>query len=98
LGRRDSAYSTNKNKEFDGITAVKFKLLLDLRTEVFRGFLSLFSLVTESYSKITSEACKPSTRETEVLVVKPPGDFILSNMAGVKLLVYNLRMFQEPTP
>jgi hypothetical protein len=72
---------------------VKFKLLLDLGTEIFRGLLSLFSLAIKSDSKTMSEACKPSTGETKVLVIKPPGDFILGNMAGIKLSVYNFCMF-----
>jgi hypothetical protein len=98
LGRKDSAYSIDRNGEFDSITAVKFELLLDLRTEVFRGFLSLFSLATESDSKIVSETCKPSAGETKVLVIKSPGDFILGDRTGVKLSVNSLRMLQELTP
>jgi hypothetical protein len=72
LWRRNSTCSTDGSREVDSITAVEFKLLLNLGTEILRGLLSLLSFVAEGDSETASEACEPSTREAEILVLNPP--------------------------
>jgi hypothetical protein len=87
LRRRNSAYFTNRTGEVNSITAVEFKLLFNLKTEILQGLFNLFSFAAKSDSETVSEAYEPSTREAEILVFKPSWDFILGDTAGVKLVV-----------
>jgi hypothetical protein len=71
LRRRNSAYFTNRTGEVNSITAVEFKLLFNLKTEILQGLFNLFSFAAKSDSETVSEAYEPSTREAEILVFKP---------------------------
>jgi hypothetical protein len=58
----------------------------------------LFGFATESDSKTTLEAYKLYTGETKIVVLKPPGNFILGNILGVELPVNGFGILEEPAP